>query len=182
MKLFFLSDIHGSLYYLEKTLANFQKENADYLIILGDHLYHGARNPLPKEYNPKEVAVLLNKFSDRIIAVRGNCDSEVDQMVLEFPMMASYSTILAKGRRLFLTHGHLYHEENLPNLRAGDAVIYGHTHVPKLEKKGDIYIINPGSITFPKESFPNSYGILEENVFKIKDLDGNTLKEIELCL
>ncbi|HWQ41158.1 MAG TPA: phosphodiesterase, partial [Desulfosporosinus sp.] len=92
MKLFFISDIHGSLFYLRKALEDFQKEKADYIVILGDHLYHGARNPLPIEYNPKEVAQLLNKFSNRIIAVRGNCDSEVDEMVLEFPMMSTYST------------------------------------------------------------------------------------------
>lgn len=180
MKLFFISDIHGSLHYLRKALDNFKKENADYLVILGDQLYHGARNPLPIEYNPEEVAKLLNKFADRIIAVRGNCDSEVDEMVIEFPMMSTYSTVLYNGRRLFLTHGHIYHEDNLPNLKEGDAIIYGHTHLPKLEKKGNIFIINPGSITFPKENNPNSYGILEENIFRIKDLNGDIFKEIEL--
>lgn len=180
MKLFFISDIHGSLFYLRKALEDFQKEKADYLVILGDHLYHGARNPLPIEYNPKEVADLLNRFSDKIIAVRGNCDSEVDEMVLEFPMMSTYSTILYNGRRLFLTHGHIYHENNLPNLQEGDAIIYGHTHIPKLDKKGHIYVINPGSITFPKENNPNSYGVLENNTFKIKDFQGNVLQEIEL--
>jgi len=180
MKLFFVSDIHGSPFYLKQVLEDFKKEKADYIVILGDHLYHGARNPLPREYNPKEVAQLLNEFSDKIIAVRGNCDSEVDEMVLEFPMMSTYSTVLHNGRRLFLTHGHIYHENNLPNLREGDALIYGHTHIPKLDKKGNVYIINPGSITFPKENNPNSYGILENNTFKIKDLNGNIFKEIEL--
>jgi len=180
MKLFFISDIHGSLFYLRKALEDFKKEKADYIVILGDHLYHGARNPLPIEYNPKEVAQLLNEFSDRIIAVRGNCDSEVDEMVLKFPMMSTYSNILYNGRRLFLTHGHIYHENNLPNLREGDAVIYGHTHIPKLVKKDNIYLINPGSITFPKEDNPNSYGVLENNIFKIKDFNGNVFKEIEL--
>ncbi|SPF39283.1 Phosphodiesterase YfcE [Candidatus Desulfosporosinus infrequens] len=180
MKLFFISDIHGSLHYLRKALEKFKQEKADYIVILGDHLYHGARNPLPIEYNPGEVAKLLNKFADRIIAVRGNCDSEVDEMVIEFPMMSTYSTVLYNGRRLFLTHGHIYHEDNLPKLKEGDAIIYGHTHIPKLEKKGNIFIINPGSITFPKENNPNTYGILEGNSFKIKDLDGSLCKEIEL--
>lgn len=180
MKLFFISDIHGSLHYLRKALDNFKQENADYIVILGDHLYHGARNPLPIDYNPREVAKLLNEFADRIIAIRGNCDSEVDEMVLEFPMMSAYSTVLYHGRRLFLTHGHIYHEGNLPKLKEGDAMIYGHTHVPKLEKRGNIYIINPGSITFPKENHPNSYGILEEDKFKIKDLDGNSFLEKNL--
>ena len=180
MKIFFISDIHGSLFYLKKSLEEFKKEKADYIIILGDQLYHGARNPLPIDYNPKEVAQLLNEFSDRIIAVRGNCDSEVDEMVLEFPIMSTYSTILYNGRRLFLTHGHIYNENNLPKLKEGDAIIYGHTHIPKLEKKGNTYIINPGSITFPKENNPNSYGILENNTFKIKDFQGNVFKEMEL--
>ncbi|HEY8909105.1 MAG TPA: phosphodiesterase [Desulfosporosinus sp.] len=180
MKLFFISDIHGSLFYLKKALHEFKKEKADYLVILGDHLYHGARNPLPIDYNPKEVAQLLNKVSDRIIAVRGNCDSEVDEMVLQFPMMSTYSTILYNSRRLFLTHGHVYNENKLPNLQDGDAVIYGHTHVPKLEKTGNIYMINPGSITFPKENNPNSYGILVNNTFKIKDFEGNVFKDLEL--
>lgn len=180
MKIFFISDIHGSAYYIRKALENFNKENADYIVILGDELYHGARNPLPLEYNPKEVAKLLNEFADRIIAVRGNCDSEVDEMVLNFPMMTSYSTILYNDIRLFLTHGHIYNEDNLPKLRDGDVFIYGHTHIPKAEKKGNIFIINPGSITLPKENNPNSYGVLEDNIFKIKDLEGNIIKEVNI--
>lgn len=180
MKIFFMSDIHGSLCYTKKALESFKKENADYIAILGDELYHGARNPLPEEYNTKEVTKLLNEYSDRIIAIRGNCDSEIDELVLDFPMMSTYSVILYGNRRLFLTHGHIYNEDNLPKLREGDAFIYGHTHVPKAEKKDGIYIINPGSITFPKENNPNSYGILEENIFRIKDLSGSVIKEIEL--
>ncbi|MCX7708686.1 MAG: phosphodiesterase [Clostridia bacterium] len=178
MKLFFVSDIHGSLHYLQKALENFKRENADYIVILGDELYHGARNPLPLDYNPKEVAQQLNEFADKIIAIRGNCDSEVDEMVLDFPLMSTYSTIFYEGRRLFLTHGHIYHGNNLPKLKDGDVFLYGHTHVPVAEKKGNIYIINPGSITFPKENSPNSYGILDGNHFRIKDLDGNLYKEV----
>jgi uncharacterized protein len=178
MKLFFISDLHGSLFYVRKAIENFNKEKADYIVILGDELYHGARNPLPLEYNPKEVAELLNEFADKIIAIRGNCDSEVDELVLNFPIMSTYSIVLREGRRLFLTHGHIYNEDNLPKLSKGDVFIYGHTHIPKAEKKGDIFIINPGSITFPKENNPNSYGVLEENVFKIKDLDEKIIKEI----
>lgn len=180
MKIFFVADIHGSLYYTRKVLENYAKEKADYLVILGDELYHGARNPLPPEYNPKEVALLLNKYSDKIIAVRGNCDSEVDEMVLDFPMMATYCIVLYNNRRLFLTHGHIYNENNLPKLREGDVFIYGHSHIPIATKKDNIFIINPGSITFPKENNPNSYAILEENVFKIKDVDGNVFKSINL--
>ena len=178
MKLFVISDIHGSLHYTRKALGTFKKENADYIVILGDELYHGARNPLPLEYNPKEVAQLLNQYADKILAVRGNCDSEVDEMVLDFPIMTTYSIILYNGRRLFLTHGHIYNEDNMPKLSSGDVFIYGHTHIPKAEKKGNLFIINPGSITFPKENNPNSYGILDENIFEIKDFDGNVIKEV----
>ncbi len=141
MKLFFISDIHGSVYYLNNALDKFKEENADYIIILGDILYHGARNPLPKEYNPKGVIEIINNYADRIIAVRGgNCDSEVDQMVLDFPIMADYSTIFYNNKRLFLTHGHIYNENNLPKLMDEDILIYGHSHIPKAEKKWGIYM------------------------------------------
>lgn len=180
MKLFFISDIHGSVYYLNKALERFEKEQADYLVILGDLLYHGARNPLPKEYEPKKVIELLNSLSDRIISVRGNCDSEVDQMVLDFPIMADYSTIFYEGKRLFLTHGHIYNEGNMPKLKDGDVFIHGHTHIPKAEKLDNIFFINPGSITLPKENNPHTYGILEGDVFTIKELDGSVFKEIKI--
>ncbi|NLZ48876.1 MAG: phosphodiesterase [Clostridiales bacterium] len=180
MKLLFVSDIHGSLFYAHKAIESFHNENAQHIIFLGDILYHGPRNPLPKDYYPKEVANLLNNYADKIIAVRGNCDSEVDQMMLNFPIMADYSNILYKGRRLFLTHGHIYNADNIPNLSKGDLLIYGHTHVPRAEKRGHIYIINPGSVSIPKESSPNSYGVLKDNVFRIKGLDGKVIKEIVL--
>lgn len=180
MKLFFISDIHGSVYYLNKALERFEKEQADYLVILGDLLYHGARNPLPKEYEPKKVIELLNSLSDRIISVRGNCDSEVDQMVLDFPIMADYSTIFYEGKRLFLTHGHIYNEGNMPKLKDGDVFIHGHIHIPKAEKLDNIFFINPGSITLPKENNPHTYGILEGDVFTIKELDGSVFKETSI--
>ncbi|HBM79648.1 MAG: phosphodiesterase [Clostridiales bacterium] len=180
MKIFFMADIHGSLYYAKKALENFENEDSDYIVILGDELYHGARNPLPVEYNPKEVTKLLNRYADKIIAVRGNCDSEIDEMVLDFPIMATYSMILYDNRRIFLTHGHIYNEDNLPKLKEGDIFIYGHTHIAKAEKIDNIFILNPGSVTFPKGNSSNSYGILEKDIFKIKDLNGNLLKEIAL--
>lgn len=180
MKLFFMSDIHGSLYYLNKALERFNDEKANYIVILGDELYHGARNPLPKEYNPKKVAETLNSLADKIIAVRGNCDSEVDEMVIDFPIMATYSTILYNNRRLFLTHGHIYNENNMPKLSDGDILLYGHTHIPKVEKKDSIFVINPGSITLPKEDNPHTYGVLEGDNFAIKDLDGNVFNEINI--
>lgn len=180
MKLFFISDIHGSIYYLNQALERYSVEDADYIIILGDILYHGARNPLPKDYDPKGVIGILNNYSDRIIAVRGNCDSEVDEMVLDFPIMSTYSSVLYNNKRLFLTHGHVYNEDNMVSLKEGSAFIYGHTHILRAEKKDNIYFINPGSITLPKENNPNTYGLLEDNTFKIKDLDGNIIKEMNM--
>lgn len=180
MKLFFMSDIHGSVHYLKKALENFEKEAADYICILGDQLYHGARNPLPPEYNPKEATQMLNGYAKKIIAIRGNCDSEIDELVLDYPIMAAYSSVLLNERRLFLTHGHIYNPESLPPLNDGDIFAFGHIHTPIAEKRGNIFIFNPGSITFPKENYPNSYGVLEDNVLRIKDLNGNTFKELQL--
>ena len=180
MKLFFMSDIHGSLKYAKLGIDVFIKENADYMVILGDVLYHGPRNPLPEEYNPKEVANLINKYKNKIIGVRGNCDADVDHMLLEYPCMMDYNVILADNKRVFITHGHIYNEKNRLNMAEGDVLIYGHTHIPVAKKENDIYIINPGSISYPKENNPHSYGILEDNVFYIKDICGNVIKSIEL--
>lgn len=180
MKLFFISDIHGSLYFLGKALERYEKENASHIIILGDELYHGPRNPLPKDYNPKEVAKILNSFSERIVAVRGNCDSEVDEMVLEFPMSSDYSFIFCGDKRLFLTHGHIYNPNNMPKISANDVFTFGHIHIPIAEKYNGITVINPGSISLPKEDNPNTYAVLEDNVFCIKKLDGTVFKQIEI--
>lgn len=180
MKLMFLSDIHGSVFYAKQALEIFEKEEADYLIILGDVLYHGPRNPLPKDYDPKEVAPLLNEYREKIIAVRGNCDSEVDQMMLDYPMMSDYSTVLYNKKRIFVTHGHVYNQINMPKLSKGDVLISGHTHIPVAEKNDEIFILNPGSITLPKQNNPNSYAVLEDDLFEIKDLDINTFKTIVL--
>lgn len=180
MKLFFISDIHGSLPCLEKALEQFKNEKADFLVILGDELYHGARNALPEGYNPKEVASILNGYADKIIAVRGNCESEVDQMVLNYPVMSEYSIILHQGRRLFLTHGHIYNPDNLPKLCGGDVFFYGHTHIPVAEKRDNIYVLNPGSITMPKENNPQTFGILEGDMFTIKNFNNEIVKSIQL--
>lgn len=181
MKLFFMADIHGSLFYLKKAIERFKAENADYMVILGDELYHGARNPLPPEYNPREVTALLNGFAAKIIAVRGNCDSEVDDMVLEYPVLAPFSIILCGGRRLFLTHGHLFDENSLPKLCPGDVFFYGHTHVSKAEKQGEIFVVNPGSVSMPKEDTPHSYAVMENDTIVLKDLDGKTYRELHLA-
>ncbi len=182
MKLLFLSDIHGSVFFTKQALEIFEKENADYLIILGDQLYHGPRNPLPKGYDPKEAASLLNEYSDKIIAVRGNCDSEVDQMMLDYPIMSDYSTVFYNDKRIFVTHGHIYNQVNMPKLSSGDVLVHGHTHIPVAEKKDGISILNPGSITLPKQDNPNSYAVLEDDFFEIKDLEMNTFKSIRLNL
>lgn len=179
MKLFFMSDIHGSLTCLNQTLSAFESEGADYLVSLGDLLYHGPRNPLPEDYNPKEVAARLNVYKDKIVTVRGNCDSEVDQMLIEFPIMAEYVILLHEGRRIFVTHGHHHHMDNLPHLSPGDVFIQGHTHLPVAEKRGEIFVLNPGSVTLPKENNPRSYGVLEGTFFQIKSFDGDLLKEID---
>lgn len=181
MKIFFISDIHGSIECLNKALEQFHKEGADYIAVLGDALYHGPRNDIPKNYAPKEVVEVLNKYRNKIIAVRGNCDSEVDQMLLNYPMMNDYTVILYNGKRLFLTHGHIYNKENLPNIQAGDILIHGHTHIPLAEKMHNgIILFNPGSITIPKENNKNSYGILEDNILKVKDLHGNIIMDISI--
>ncbi len=180
MKLFFISDIHGSLYYLKKALEAYEKEECNYIILLGDALYHGPRNPLPKEYDPKTVAELLNSYSNKIIAVRGNCDSEVDQMMISYPMMSDYSSILYNNKRLFLTHGHVFNKDKLPNIHENDVLIHGHTHIPTAEKLGGIFILNPGSISLPKDNNPNSYAVLEDNIFTVKDLEGNPFMWINI--
>ena len=180
MKLFFISDIHGSAYYLDRALKCYKEEKAKYIVLLGDALYHGPRNPLPKEYDPKKVSEMLNQYKEKIIAVRGNCDSEVDQMLIEYPMMSDYSIMVYKDRRLFLTHGHIYNKENIPPLSSNDIMIHGHTHIPTAERQENIYILNPGSISLPKENYPNSYGILEESLFQVKDFEGNVIKQISL--
>ncbi len=176
MKLMFISDIHGSLFYLEKVLARFEAEKADQLIILGDLLYHGPRNPLPEGYQPAEVAKKLNAYRHKILSIRGNCDSEVDQMVIEFPIMADYALILAEGRRIYAVHGH----GDPLKLQIGDIQIQGHTHIPLAQHVDGVYWLNPGSISLPKENSPHSYGILEGDDFEIKDLEGQVFKSLKL--
>jgi putative phosphoesterase len=171
MKLMIASDIHGSLYYCRLMLEAFQREKAERLILLGDILYHGPRNDLPREYKPKEVITLLNGFKDKLLCVRGNCDTEVDQMVLEFPIMADYAVVLAGNHMIYATHGHIYNENNLPPLQNGDILLNGHTHVPKCVQHDSYVYMNPGSVSIPKENSSNSYMILDENGFAWKTLE-----------
>ena len=180
MKWMFASDIHGSAYYCRKMLEAYQAEEAGRLILLGDILYQGPRNDLPKEYAPKEVIAMLNPMKNEICAVRGNCEAEVDQMVLDFPVMADYALILYGERHIYATHGHIYNENNLPPLKNGDILIHGHTHVLKAEKREDYTLLNPGSVSIPKEGNPPSYAILEDGLFTIKGFDGTIIKELQL--
>ena len=174
MKLMIASDIHGSLYYCRLMEEAFQREKADRLLLLGDILYHGPRNDLPKEYAPKGVISLLNRMKDKLFCVRGNCDTEVDQMVLEFPVMADYAVLFTGSKMIYATHGHIYNEEKLPPLQKGDILLNGHTHVPKCTEHENYVYINPGSISIPKENSSNSYMLLEYNTFVWKILEGGT--------
>ena len=173
MKLMFASDIHGSLPAAERVLALFARSGAQWLVILGDVLNHGPRNALPEGYAPAQVAEALNSVAERVIAVRGNCDSEVDQMLLRFPITAPWQQVLSERTRLFLTHGHLYSPDNLPPLAAGDVLAYGHTHIPVAEKRGEIFLFNPGSVSIPKGGFTASYGLLNEGQLQVLALDDN---------
>ena len=171
------SDIHGSVYYCEKMLVAFEKEQADQLLLLGDLLYHGPRNDLPKEYNPKEVIRLLNERKEKILCVQGNCEAYVDQMVLEFPVMAEYALICDEGYTIYTTHGHLFTESNPPLLQRGQVLLCGHTHVPKCVVHENFIYMNPGSVSIPKEGSHHGYMILENGKFVWKDLDGNVVME-----
>ena len=176
MKWMIASDLHGSAYYCSKMLEAFEREGADRLFLLGDLLYHGPRNDLPREYAPKEVIPLLNGKKEKLLCVRGNCDAEVDQIVLEFPVLADYA-VLPVGRRLiYATHGHIYHVKNLPPLAPGDVLLHGHTHVPAWTEfgQGNLYL-NPGSVSIPKENSPHSYMTLEENTMQWKELESSAV-------
>lgn len=179
MKILFISDIHGSYTYLKKAIDVFESQQVDKLVILGDVLYHGPRNPLPEGYGCQKVADLLNQYADKIIAVRGNCDAEVDQMLLHFDIHQDYQTLEVDNHHFFLTHGHIYDEAKLPTLQSGDIFAYGHIHKPVAYKKDNIFIINPSSISLPKEG-RNSYGIYENHVFTIKDFNNTVIKAITL--
>ena len=176
MKLLIASDIHGDIESAKILIEAFEKNACDKILLLGDILYHGPRNDLPGRYAPKEVIALLNKYSDRILSVRGNCDTEVDQMVLEFPVLADYAILSLDGLTVYATHGHNYNTKTPPPLANGDILLHGHTHVIKSEKFGnDNTYINPGSITLPKENCPRSFVIYENRAFTFLDVNGNLI-------
>ena len=181
MKWMIASDLHGSYFYASQMQQAFEREQADRLLLLGDLLYHGPRNDLPEGYAPKQVMPLLNGMKDRLLCVRGNCDAEVDQMVLEFPVLADYA-VLPVGRRLvYATHGHVYNTKTPPPLAPGDILLHGHTHIPAWEPfgQGSLYL-NPGSVSLPKEGSAHSYMTLENGCFRWKTMDGRTYHELTL--
>lgn len=178
MKLFIISDIHGSDLYLEQALKYYD-DSFDHLIILGDILYHGPRNDLPEGYAPKKVIERLNNLKDKIIAVRGNCEAEVDQMVLNFDCMETYKELEVDGLKLFITHGHKYNEQSLPE-KENFILLHGHTHIPACNEHKTFTYINPGSISIPKENSPHSFMIYEDREFKWQDIEGHIYKTCKI--
>ena len=177
MKYLIVSDIHGALPTLEMVLDFYRKEKCDMLCILGDILNYGPRNRIPEGIDAKGIAERLNSMADEIIAVRGNCDAEVDQMVLDFPLMNTYEMIEADGLKMFATHGHVYSPGNPPPFVEFDVLLNGHTHISALDNMGDYYYINPGSVSIPKGGTTNSFIIYENREFSLRELE--TCDEID---
>ena len=175
MKYLFASDLHGSRAAAEGVLARMAAEKADRLILLGDILYHGPRNDLPDEYAPKQVLAMLNERRDKIFCVRGNCDTEVDQMVLKFPMLADYAVLFLGGQTVYLTHGHVVNTQNPLAFRRGDILLHGHTHVPVCEDCGTYRYLNPGSVSIPKNDTPHSYMTWEDGTFLWRELESGAV-------
>ena len=181
MKLMFASDIHGDIARAKQVFEIYEREGAQKLILLGDLLYFGPRNTLTDGYNPQAVIKLLNENKEKLLCVRGNCDAEVDQMVLDFPVLADYAFLEIDGLRILLTHGHVINKGNCPQLRKGDILLHGHTHVPVAEEFGDgFYYINPGSTSIPKENSPKSYIYYENRTFTFMTLDGVEYKRFTI--
>ena len=174
------SDIHGAAGYCEQMLAAYDREQGEKLLLLGDILYHGPRNDLPEGYAPKEVLAMLNARREELLCVRGNCDTEVDQMVLKFPILAEYCILYEKNRMIFATHGHNFNEQKLQKQKKGDILLHGHTHVPVCKETEDYIYLNPGSVSIPKEGSWHGYLMLEDGRFAWKELDG-ALKQ-EFCI
>ena len=172
MKLLIASDIHGSAFYCKRLMDRIAAEAPDRIVLLGDLLYHGPRNALPEEYDCPKAYEMLNTLKDQVLAVRGNCDSEVDQMVLDFPIMADYALLEVDGVHLYATRGHLWNEQFLPPMQPGTILLNGHTHVPACTDHGSYIYMNPGSVSIPKGGSKHSYMTLEGGLFQWKDLDG----------
>ena len=181
MKLMIASDIHGSAFYCHKLLEAFDLEEADKLLLLGDILYHGPRNPLPDGYDPQKVVAILNPRKNSILCVKGNCDTEVDQMVLDFPILSDYCSIMIGKRPIFATHGSQINRKLLPPLSTGEILLQGHTHIPSWEEFGDNNLcLNPGSVSLPKNGSERSYMVLEDDVITWKTLEGISYHTLNL--
>lgn len=176
MKYLIFSDIHGSATAISQMLEVFEREKCDYMIILGDILYHGPRNPLPIGHDPQKVVTDLNKYKDKIIAVGGNCDAQVDQMVLDFPCLSEYTLIVDEGIRIFATHGHNYTLETTHFIGKGDIFLYGHTHLWEIENRNGVTVCNPGSIALPKENRPPTYALYDKGYLTVYNLENQVLK------
>lgn len=174
------SDIHGSAYYCKKLLEAWEREKPQKLLLLGDLLYHGPRNDLPQDYAPKQVITMLNERKEELLCVRGNCEAEVDQMVLDFPVLADYCIFYENERMIFATHGHIHNEGHVPPLKKGDILLHGHTHVPACKEHETYLYVNPGSVSIPKEGSAHSYLILEDGKFFWKTLEGETYQTYSL--
>lgn len=181
MKLLIASDIHGSAVFCRRLTEAWDREKPDRVLLLGDLLYHGPRNDLPEGYDPRKVIDMLNERRNSLLCVRGNCDTEVDQMVLHFPILADYALVAAEGCSIFATHGHVYNAGHLPPLREGDILLYGHTHVPAWESAGGFRCFNPGSVSIPKEGSERSYITLEKGTFTWKTLEGEAYHTETVC-
>ena len=181
MKLLIASDIHGSAYWCEKLLELWKEEKPEKLLLLGDILYHGPRNDLPEGYAPKKVIEMLNPLASKLLCVRGNCEAEVDQMVLPFPVMAEYARLFVDGLHIYATHGHHASPDNLPKLQAGNAFLYGHTHLFEARKNEDgILLVNPGSVSLPKGGNPKTYAMYENGAFTVYDFEGSALASVKV--
>jgi len=178
MKILIASDIHGDAEAMRAVIAKFAEEGAERLVLLGDLLYHGPRNDLPATYAPKEVITLLNGLSPAPLCVRGNCEAEVDQMVLNFPVLAEYAWLHFDGISVFATHGHHHNPENLPPLGKNEVLLSGHTHIPTAAKNEQgVLCLNPGSAALPKGGFPKSYMLYENRRFTVKSFSGEVICE-----
>ena len=180
MKLMIASDIHGSAKWCQKLLDRFEEESPEKILLLGDILYHGPRNDFPDEYAPKKVIKMLNDIKDSIMCIRGNCDTEVDQMVLEFPIMSTTMSLFLDGHFIYVSHGHVENPDNPPYLTKKQILLNGHTHVAMCKEYDNFIYMNPGSVSIPKNETKRGYMIYENHRFEWKDLEGNSYMKYDM--
>lgn len=179
MRYFIATDIHGSAYWAQKVVDKFAESQANVLVLLGDIYYHGPRNPMPKDYSPKNVANILNTVADKMLVLKGNCDSEVDQYVSDFQFVGDTFVMTENGTKIYLTHGHIFNEQNLPKLSDGDVLIHGHFHSTTVNVVNNVTVIGLSSCALPKTDNVPCYAILDENQIVICDFDDGILHVID---